>query len=341
MKSPTLSVTMACYNHGHYVKEALDALLSQSFKPTEIIVVDDFSNDNSAEVIQEFVKRDSTIRLIRNNKNMGAVLAANRARKMCSGDYIYGAAADDRVLPELFERSISILEKFPKAGLCSSTSRLIDEYGNDKGSFLSPIIKNRDSFIEPEQIIQLLKEHGSWFVGNATIYRREALIESGGHIPDLGPFCDGFIQQVIALRYGACFIPEPLACWRQMESGYATSTLSNIERSFEIMTYAEELMRTKYRDLFPPVYVIKWKRDWLYGMGVTAGNNLQRSQDTYRSHIAQSILLQNAMDRPFLVGLKCLARFQNLIVKIYLFLRFGQFTWQNIKQHFQIPLKNI
>ena len=44
----TLSVVMCNYNHGHYIQEALQAILSQSFSPLEVIVIDDGSTDNSA-----------------------------------------------------------------------------------------------------------------------------------------------------------------------------------------------------------------------------------------------------------------------------------------------------
>jgi glycosyltransferase involved in cell wall biosynthesis len=67
----TLSVIMVNYNHGKFIGEALDAILSQSYRPMEIIVIDDASTDNSLEIIQQFVRRDLIIRLIRREKNMG------------------------------------------------------------------------------------------------------------------------------------------------------------------------------------------------------------------------------------------------------------------------------
>jgi len=54
-KMPTLSVMMTNYNYGRYIAEALEAILTQSFQPKEVILVDDASTDNSIEVINEFL----------------------------------------------------------------------------------------------------------------------------------------------------------------------------------------------------------------------------------------------------------------------------------------------
>ena len=54
MTQSTLSVVMPNFNHGHYLKEALESVLAQSFKPLEVIVVDDASTDDSLAVAGEF-----------------------------------------------------------------------------------------------------------------------------------------------------------------------------------------------------------------------------------------------------------------------------------------------
>ena len=118
MTSPTLSVITANYNHAHLIGEALDAILRQSLRPLELIVVDDGSTDNSVEVIERFARRDTTIRLVRNERNMGAQLTSNRGLQHASGAYMYFAAADDRILPGFFEKSIALLTQYPQAGLC-------------------------------------------------------------------------------------------------------------------------------------------------------------------------------------------------------------------------------
>src|SRR5438105_5266465 len=109
MGKPTLSVLMPNYNYAHFLPEALTAIVSQSYRPMEVIVMDDASTDNSVEVIERFQKDHSNIRLVRNARNMGVVHVLHALYQMASGDYIYATASDDRVLPGFFEQSIDIL----------------------------------------------------------------------------------------------------------------------------------------------------------------------------------------------------------------------------------------
>ena len=56
MTTPTLSVIMGNYNHAHYLVESIPAILNQSFRPKEFIIIDDASTDNSVEIIEGFAK---------------------------------------------------------------------------------------------------------------------------------------------------------------------------------------------------------------------------------------------------------------------------------------------
>ena len=64
----TLSVVMCNYNHGHYIQEALQAILSQSFPPLEVIVIDDGSTDNSVQIIGGIAEKNPTVKFYRNVK---------------------------------------------------------------------------------------------------------------------------------------------------------------------------------------------------------------------------------------------------------------------------------
>lgn len=83
-----ISVIVPCYNQEKYIKECLDSLVSQTFKDYEVIVIDDGSTDDSAEIVNEYVKHNKNIRLIR-QANQGVVVARNNAIKQAQGTYIY------------------------------------------------------------------------------------------------------------------------------------------------------------------------------------------------------------------------------------------------------------
>lgn len=99
-----------CYNQEKYIKECLDSLVSQTFKDYEVIVIDDGSTDDSAEIVNEYVKHNKNIRLIR-QANQGVVVARNNAIKQAQGTYIYPLDADDVISPSCLEKLCAAMEE--------------------------------------------------------------------------------------------------------------------------------------------------------------------------------------------------------------------------------------
>ena len=325
---PTLSVVMANYNHGRFLEIALTAILEQSWPPDEIIVVDDASTDDSMEILQALAQQSPLIRVERNERNLGVVASFNRLVDIAGGDYVYGAAADDMVLPGLFEKSMRLLTEFPQAGLCSCLTRVMDEEGHDARLFPTPIVASGPRFLTPGEVLRTLRRQGSWMMGNTVFYRRGALLELGGFLPELHSFYDGFFQQVLALRHGACFIPEPLASWRQLAGGYSRQTAKDFDRSLEIMRCAGTLMRTTYRELFPERYVSDWEKMWLW----TAAHGIaSRAYAAQLSSLARLDALgegSKGVSAILMAGLPFLAGVQRLAMEAYNFIRFGGYPWK-------------
>lgn len=216
MVKPTLSVVLGNYNHGNYIAEALDAILSQTFLPTEIVVIDDGSTDDSVEVIGEVAGKHRIIRFFRNDKNRGVIFTYNRALKIASGDYVYIASATDMVLPGFFEKSMDLLSRHPQAGLCHAELKALD--GREYKSYLS---KQPRYFSVDELTLKLKQRRYFYASGINSILRRDALVQSGGLVPQVGPLCDLFAAMAIGIRHGLCYIPEPLVAIRTMETSYS------------------------------------------------------------------------------------------------------------------------
>ena len=262
LRRPLLSVTMPNYNHARFLPEALDSLLAQTLQPDEIIIIDDGSTDNSWAILERYAALHPHIRLLRNEQNQGVLANLRRLLALAQGEFFFGMAADDRIAPTLFEHSIAMLRQYPQAGLCSTRSYLIDHAGVRRGTSWIPFVATHPVYLAPRQVRTRLLRSGNWMEGNTTIYRRERLIEAGGYITELGAFCDGFIMQVIALRHGACFIPDLLAEWRRAPTGYASSLFASRASAFSVHDYALRLMRTTYADLFSKAYAALWSRTY-------------------------------------------------------------------------------
>lgn len=117
MTTPTVSVLMPCYNNAPYVAEAIESMLNQTFTDFELIVLDDCSSDNSAEVIKRFT--DKRIVYHCNEQNAGLANNLNIGLQMARGEYIARMDGDDVSLPERLQTQIDFLENHPDIDLCS------------------------------------------------------------------------------------------------------------------------------------------------------------------------------------------------------------------------------
>lgn len=88
MVNNTISVIMSNYNHAKYIDKALEAILSQSYRPMEVILVDDATTDNSVEIIKQFIRQDQIIRIVVNEKNIGTVRSTQKLLDFVRGDYV-------------------------------------------------------------------------------------------------------------------------------------------------------------------------------------------------------------------------------------------------------------
>jgi len=222
MEKTTLSVLISNYNHAHYIANALEAILSQSYRPIEVVIIDDASTDNSVEVIQQFVERDPIVRLIRNERNMGNVYNVNKFLQLMQGDYIYPASSDDQVLPGFFEKSMSLIEQYPQAGLCSTDCFFLIENTGEMIEGKMPRV-NEQGYVSSSEFVKYMRRHFYPPIAyGSVIMKRAVFIEAGGFIPELKWSADLFIVLVIAFRYGICYLPEPLMIFRIRENAFSS-----------------------------------------------------------------------------------------------------------------------
>lgn len=263
------------------MREALDAILAQSYRPLEVIVIDDASTDDSYQILQRYsLEWPGVFTVIANDRNLGVLENAKRLLALASGDCVFFTAMDDRILPEFLERSMALFSEHPQAGLCSTLSGIIDASGRPQGLVRLPIPLRSAGFIGPADVAKFIQSEAAWFSGNSTVYRREALIQSGGFRPDLRSYADGFVSLVVALRHGACFIPEPLALWRRMAGTYSQRTSRDADTLFGVLDRAVHLMQTEFSSVFTPKLIATWKSELYYGVAssLAKGNGTRLEQ---------------------------------------------------------------
>lgn len=261
---PTLSAILCNYNHGRYVARAIEAIASQSRRPDELIVVDDGSTDDSCEVIAACVTRHPWITFVRQESNRGFHESFRSAVDAATGDYVYGGAADDYVLPGFFEQAMQLLARFPQAGVLSGKLVMLEPTGMRLNVFGMSCL-DRPAFLTPAEYLRdfLGVETAGHSLSAATIYRRDALCEVGGIRQELGSWGDTFAIRAIGLRYGFCYLPQECAVWNVLPDSLSQSAARDPRHLFDIIDRVKSLMRSEaFRGTFPEAYVVRWERQF-------------------------------------------------------------------------------
>ena len=104
-----VSIIMPTYNCGRFIAEAIQSVLAQTYQAWELIIVDDGSTDNTADIVASFP--DPRIHYLCNEQNIGAALTRNKALREASGRYIAFLDSDDLWAPTKLERQIAFMQQ--------------------------------------------------------------------------------------------------------------------------------------------------------------------------------------------------------------------------------------
>ncbi len=133
MHRPKVSVIMAVRNSEESVKRTVDSIIGQTFKDWEFVIVEDGSEDRTAEVLNNYIKKDSRIKVYHNKNRMERCYSRNLAMSKAVGEYIAIHDGDDVSLPDRLEKEVKYLDANPECYLVSSRAYLEDENGRKIG----------------------------------------------------------------------------------------------------------------------------------------------------------------------------------------------------------------
>ena len=126
---PRVSVGLPVYNGEKFLQEAIDSILSQTYRDFELVISDNASTDRTREICEQAAARDSRVRYIRNDVNVGAAKNYNNVVDVATGIYFKWAAHDDVCAPEFLQQCVSALDGDPSLVLTYPKMVDIDDEG--------------------------------------------------------------------------------------------------------------------------------------------------------------------------------------------------------------------
>jgi len=220
---PRVSVIIPSYNRAHVLERALDSVFAQTFTDFEVIVVDDASTDNTAELVAGI--DDSRLRFLRHETNQYAGGARNTGMAAAKGEYIAFLDSDDLWLPHKLREQVAQLDEAGSDWVAGYTGALV----NMKGGL------NERSEYRPRHTGDVLRNYllGEFTIWTPTfIFRRALLDEVGNFDPDLirGEDID-FYLRILQKGKLACLTEPAVELFIEVDKGVA-DTAAESDRLF-------------------------------------------------------------------------------------------------------------
>lgn len=171
MGNTLISVILPAYNAEKYLRQAVDSILSQTYRNFELLLIDDGSTDSTPQIISGY--KDERIVAIRNEKNLGLIATLNKGIKLSKGEFIARMDADDISLPQRFEKQLEYFAKHPKVAACGTW------YYSFNGSSSKRIVKDDADWLRANLLFTSCLCHPSTMIrkgvltGNTIKYHEE------------------------------------------------------------------------------------------------------------------------------------------------------------------------
>ena len=224
--SKLVSIIVPCYNHAHFLDEALQSVLNQTHNKWECIIVNDGSPDNTKVVSAKWTKKDRRFRYVE-KENGGLSSARNVGVKISKGDYILPLDADDIIHKSFLKKMVHELNNNSKLAIVTPYSK-----------FFTGNISNVIHELKPQGSTY----HAMLFENNiiaTSLYRKQCWEEVGGYDEQMKKGFEDWEFWIAILKQGWQFkvVEEFLFFYRKQEKSMLTETLehhriSNMEYVF-------------------------------------------------------------------------------------------------------------
>jgi glycosyltransferase involved in cell wall biosynthesis len=268
MQNPIVSFVIPCYKLAHLLPDCVNSILSQSYGDFEILIMDDCSPDNTAEVVRSF--EDGRIRYIRNDPNLGHLHNYNKGIAMSRGKYVWLISADDYLrCTYVLERYLEVLNRNPSVGYaCCPAVGLKD--GRETGILEWSVFPGKDRVIRGHEFLKKLVK-SNCVPAPSGLVRRDCYDALGAFPLDMPYSGDWYLWCLFALYFDVAYFAEPMVYYRQHDLNITNALMAeSVQKRCEEVLSIPWIIKQKAED--EEAYSVS--RACTYALGYNFGHSM-------------------------------------------------------------------
>ena len=235
-----VSIVIPCFNHAHFLREAIGSALGQTWPHCEVIVVDDGSTDKSSDVARQYGR----VTLVR-QENKGLAAARNAGLRASTGELLIFLDADDRLWPDAAHIAVSVAAAHPTAAMLFGRCRVIDGAGVPSRTSSAAVCER---YYE-----ELLRDNCIWTPAMVA-FRRRALDVAGGFDETNSPAADYDLYLRVSREWPVVSHERTVVDYRQHAHNMSRDPVLMLEATLRVLRAQRPFLsrdpgrRAAYRD---------------------------------------------------------------------------------------------
>ncbi len=266
-----VSVIVPSYNHAAYLERRLQSILTQTYQQIEVIILDDFSTDNSRIIINKLKAQHPSIQTVFNKENSGSISGQwSKGIELARGEYLWIAESDDFAQATFLDRLVAVLAADPSLGLAYCASDCLFEDGRIEPHWMEDVYPERwkQDFkaVGIEECRQYLVLGNTIPNSSAVLFRHAAYKQAGG-VSQQWRFCgDWDLWMRILYQNNIAYLAERLSTHRQHQKSFMGKLANKPERLLEYYRFKfqaaqflgveNQVYPAFYKDLFIDFYML-------------------------------------------------------------------------------------
>lgn len=250
-----VSVIIPNYNHSFFLSKRIESVLNQTIQDLEVIILDDFSSDNSRDIIDLYKSHPKVTQIIYNEVNSGSLFKQwEKGIKLAKGDFIWIAESDDYAHPCFLEKLVPLIEADESTGLVYCNTKVInqndelcaDTYADIRNRMLNTS-KWSSSYQLPgiEEIEENLLNFCTINNASAVVFKREALLKVNPFDRGFKYVGDWYCYLKLCKEYSIKYLNEPLNFYRI----HPVNASKGLDKNFQFLSEHFNLFDWVFRNL--------------------------------------------------------------------------------------------